>query len=137
MDNDKDDIPGDKKKGRGRPKKDQAQAIPILLPAPQQATSSKSPSKSSSKSPSRQSPSRKGAKFLDMSRPIPTIDMTVLETCIPSVKQKSITEAKQLYEIPPKVLELYERLKNVPYGGIPSHLKVSPALLSSLSQTTY
>ena len=90
MDNNEDDIPGDKKKARGRPKNVLAQEIPILFPALQRAISSRSPAKS----PSRKSASRKGAKFLDMSRPITTINMTVLETCIPSVKQRSITAAK-------------------------------------------
>ena len=146
MDDNADDTPGNKheaavdprilKKGRGRPRKNQMQEIPTLRPAPQldaQTTSSRSPSKS----PSRKSPSRKGARFFDKPRSINIIDMTVLETCSPSVKQRSIAEAKRSCGIPSEVMKLYTRLKSVPHGGIPRRLQASPALLSFLSQNAH
>ena len=117
------------KKGRGRPRKDAARGIPILRPTPQldaQRTSSRSPSKS----PSRKSPSRKGARFFDKPRSTTIIDMKVLETCSPSVKQRSIADAKRFCNIPSEVMKLYTRLKSVPHGGIPRRLQASPTLLS-------
>ena len=128
--------PRDLKKGTGRPRKNRMQKIPILRPAPQldaQTTSSRSPSKS----PSRKSPSRKGAKFFDKPRSTTTIDMKVLETCSPSVKQRSIADAKRTCKIPSEVLKLHTRLESVPLGAIPRRLQASPGLLSFLSQNTH
>ena len=146
MDNNADHTPGNKheaavdpsilKKGRGRPRKNPMQEIPILRPAPQldaQTTSSRSPSKS----PSRKSPSRKGAKFFDKPRPTNIINMKVLETCSPSVKQRSIADAKRTCEIPSEIIRLYARLKSVPHGGIPRRLQASPGLLSFLSPNAH
>ena len=146
MDDNADDTPGNKheaavdphimKKGRGRPRKNPMQEVPILRPAPQldaQTTSSRSPSKS----PSRKSPSRKGARFFDKPRPTNIIDMKVLETCFPSVKQRSIADAQRTCEIPPEVMRLHTRLENVPHGGIPRRLQASPSPLSFLIQNAY
>ena len=146
MDDNAEDTPGNKheaaedprilKKGRGRPRKDPMQGIPILRSASQldaQTTSSRSPSKS----PSRKSPSRKGARSFDKPRSTNIIDMKVLETCSPSVKQRSIADAKRSCEIPSEVIRLYTRLKSVPHGGIPRRLQASPALLSFLSQNAH
>ena len=124
------------KKGRGRPRKCPMQEIPILRPAPQldaQTTSSRSPSKS----PSCKSPSRKGAKFFDKPSSTTTIDMKVLETCSPSVKQRSLEDAKRTCKVPSEVPRFHSRLESVPLGGIPRRLQVSPTLLSFLSQNTY
>ena len=139
MDDHAENIPGNKheaavdprilKKGRGRPRKNPIQEIPILRPAPQfdaQTTSSRSPSKL----PSRKSPSRKGARFFDKPRSTNIVDMKVLETCSPSVKQRSIADAKRSCDIPPEVMKLYTRLESVPDGGIPRRLQASLALLS-------
>ena len=63
--------------------------------------------------------------------------MKVLETCYPSVKQRSIADAKRSCEIPPEVIKLYTRLESVPHGGIPRRLQASPALLSFLSQNAH
>ena len=146
MDDNAEDIPKNnheaaadsriQKKGRGRPRKDPMQKIPILRPGPQldaQTTSSRSPSRS----PSHKSPSRKGARFFDKPRSINIIDMKVLETCSPSVKQRSLADAKRSCEIPSEVMKLYTRLKSVPHGGIPRRLQASPALLYFLSQNAH
>ena len=63
--------------------------------------------------------------------------MKVLETCSPSVKQRSIADAKRTCKIPSEALRLHTRLESVPHGGIPRRLQASPALLSFLSQSTH
>ncbi|KAL9123594.1 MAG: hypothetical protein Q9217_006989 [Psora testacea] len=127
---------GREHRGRGRPKGSKNKgtldggqhALPLRSPPfsiPNLPSSDLLPSGNSGLSPRKGgSPKKKGVKRLDQAMSEASIDMAYLATCAPAIRQTdfpSLRAAKK--DIPTTVIGLYNKLRNVPHGVIPSELK--------------
>ena len=78
-----------------------------------------------------------GVITLDRPRPNGEIDMTYLGICTPAVQWTDMEDLKaSAKQIPPAVLSLYDKLRSIPPGSIPSELKVVLSSVNAIELAT-
>ena len=120
-------------RGRGRPRKTAQLATPLdsdLLLLSKHSQSVPSRPSSPSKSKGSRSPSKRGQITLDKPTSEAAIDMNYLARCNPAVVLTTFGDLKEAQEaISLVVVDLFEKLRDVPLGLIPAALQVASSPL--------